>query len=681
MACGLLVHVENGRAVKVEGDKNSPVNRGKICVKGRYALEYIYHPDRLRHPLKRIGERGEGKWQQIGWEEALDTIANGLSWARDNFGAESIAFVKGSFKSVMDSYLNRLANVFGSPNVVTEGHVCHAPRTMGAMVTLGFNPLQDYDYPPNCIVVWGLNPAETNLNRYSGIARALDMGARLVVIDPRNINLAKKADLWLKPRPGSDLALALGMINVIINENLYNRDFVDRWTVGFSELGSHVQDYSPEKVADIAWVTADAIREAARLYAQNGPACIAHGNALDQNVNSVQTGRALAILVAITGNLGIPGGEISTTPPPALGARSPELDLREKMPGEKLQNRLGTDYKTAPTQRQILPQSLVRAILKEEPYPIKAAYVQGSNPLLVFSNARDTYQAFREVGFSAVADLFMTPTAALADIVLPVASDLEFDSIREPSYPSIICCQQKVVEIEDCWSDYRIISELARRLGLDEYFPDSDEECLDMLLQPAGLTFREFKEVLWISGNKQYCEHERQGFATPSGKVELVCSQLKNWGFDPLPVFYELLETPGSAPGLTEEYPLIFTTYKTVQYRHSCNRQIDSLRRARPDPLVLIHPKTAGKAGLVKGEWAYIETKRGRIKQKVALDNSIDPRIVAAEFGWWFPERGAVDMYDWADSNINILTDDQPPYNREIGSTNLRGILCRVYKV
>jgi len=345
MACGLLVHVENGRAVKVEGDKNSPVNRGKICVKGRYALEYIYHPDRLRHPLKRIGERGEGKWQQIGWEEALDTIANGLSWARDNFGAESIAFVKGSFKSVMDSYLNRLANVFGSPNVVTEGHVCHAPRTMGAMVTLGFNPLQDYDYPPNCIVVWGLNPAETNLNRYSGIARALDMGARLVVIDPRNINLAKKADLWLKPRPGSDLALALGMINVIINENLYNRDFVDRWTVGFSELKSHVQDYSPEKVADITWVPADAIREAARLYAQNGPACIAHGNALDQNVNSVQTGRALAILVAITGNLGVPGGEISTTSPPALGARSPELDLREKMPGEKLQNRLGLTIK------------------------------------------------------------------------------------------------------------------------------------------------------------------------------------------------------------------------------------------------------------------------------------------------------------------------------------------------
>jgi len=241
--------------------------------------------------------------------------------------------------------------------------------------------------------------------------------------------------------------------------------------------------------------------------------------------------------------------------------------------------------------------------------------------------------------------------------------------------------QQKVAEIGECWSDAKILNELAKRVGLGEYFWEDEEQLLDVLLKPAGLTFEEFRKVGVITGLKQYRKYEVDGFKTPSGKVEIYSSQLEEWGLDPLPTYYELPETPYSDPELAKEYPLIFTSWKPTPFRHSGGRQIATLRGTRPEPLINIHPETAGKLGVKEGDWVYVETKRGRIKQKASLTTDIDPRVVIADYGWWFPEKGHPNLYGWTESNINILTDDKPPYSRELGSTNLRGILCKVYKL
>ena len=681
IGCGVLVHVDNGRVIKVEGDPESPLNEGVLCPKGLASLEYLYHPNRLRHPLKRLGERGEGKWQQISWGEALDTVATELVKARGKYGTESVAFVNGAAKGLQESYLARLANVFGTPNVAWQGHVCFVPRTLASRITYGFYAVPDYDYPPACIVVWGKNMAETLHHAHHRVIKAIDKGTKLIVIDPRQIDLMAKSDLWLQPRPGSDLALALGMINVIINEELFDKAFVDKWTIGFDLLKNHVGDYPPERVEEITWVPAEKIRQVARFYAQTKSACIQWGNALDQGVNSFQTARAISILRATTGNLGIPGGEMQPSPLPLIGRRSPELELWDKMPLEKWQKRVGTDLRLIPLMRYVQPQSIIKAIMEEDPYQIRVAYVQGANPLSSYSNAQETYRALKKLDFLAVADMFMTPTAALADVVLPVATYLEFDSITSPpySYP-VVSVQQKVTRIGECRSDYEILHDLAQRLGLGEYFWDTEEECLDYILAPSGITFNEFKKIGALSGSKQYRSYESQGFATPSGKVELYSSQLKEWGFDPLPTYHEPPETPYSDPELAKEYPLIFTSWKSEPYRHSGGKQIAALRGSHPEPIVMVHPETAGKLGIKEGDWVYIETKRGRIKQKAVLTTGIDPRVVGTDYAWWFPEKGVSGLYGWAESNINILTSDKPPFNREMGSSNLRGILCKVYK-
>ena len=681
IGCGILAYIEDNKVVKVEGDPDNPLSKGVLCPKGLASLEYLYHPDRLRHPLKRVGERGEGKWQRISWDEALDLIANQLARIKDLFGPESVAFISGAAKGLQESYLARLANAFGSPNIVWQGHVCFLPRALASRITYGFYAVPDYDYPPACIVVWGKNMAETLHHAYQRAIRAIEGGAKLIVIDPRRIDLASRADLWLQPRPGSDLALALGMINVIINEGLYDETFVDKWTVGFDLLSDHVRIYSPERIEEITWVPADKIRQAARLYAQVRPACIQWGNAIDHGVNSFQAARAICILRAITGNLGVPGGEAEPLTLPLVGRRSPELELWEKMPMEKWRRRIEASLKLLPLIRYVQPQSIVRAIIEETPYPIRAAYIQGANPLLSYSKAQRTFEALKKLDFLAVADFFMTPTAALADVVLPAATYLEFDSIVTPpySYP-VISVQQKLTRVGECRSDYEILSDIGRRLGLGEYFWESEKECLDAVLKPAGLSFDEFRRVAIIPGSKQYRGYEEGGFKTPSGKVEIYSKQLEDWGFAPLPTYSEPPETPHSEPESAREYPLLLITWKSGPFRHSGGRQITTLRGMHPEPVAEIHPQTAQDLGIAEGDWICIETRRGRIRQKARLTDAIDPRVVGVDYAWWFPERGPGELYGWAESNVNLLTDDQPPYNQEMGSTNLRGILCKVYK-
>jgi anaerobic selenocysteine-containing dehydrogenase len=679
--CGVLIHLKEGKITSIEGNPDAPLNKGVLCPKGEASLEHLYHPDRLNYPLKRVGERGEGNWQRISWDEALGTIADEIIKARDSHGPESIAFLRGGNRGLQDSVMERLAHSLGLVNLASQGFVCFHPMVNASKVTFGFMLGQDYDYPPGCVVLWGINPPETFVYRNIAINKALERGAKLIVIDPRKTEFAARADYWVRLRPATDLALALGLLNVVINEGLYDKTFVENWTVGFDELKDAVQDYPPEKVEEIVWVPAETIREVARFYVANSPAVVDSGNALEQNINNFQTNRAIFILEAICGNIGRPGGEIQWATPQILKRGSPEFTLVNNISEEMYTRRLGAELNMAPLAKWALPQSIVQGILTGKPYPIHVAFIQGGNFLVTWAHAKDTYEALKKLDFIAVSDYFMTPTAALADIVLPVSSYLEYDGVRQLVFPpSPVQIMQKVVQVGERWPDSKIYIELAKKLGLQDSFWKDEEEMNDAILAPAGITFEELRRIGVLTGAKKYRLHEKEGFQTPSGKVEIYSERLKKWGFDPLPVYHEMPETPLGDPELAKEYPLVFTTYKPRPWSHSQNRQIDSLRSLRPEPVVNIHPETAAQLGIKENDMVYIETKRGRIKQRAALTDWLDPRVIVVDDAWWFPEKGLAELYGWAEANSNILTSNQPPYSPELGTTNLRGIFCKVYK-
>jgi anaerobic selenocysteine-containing dehydrogenase len=670
----IRVHLEKGKVVKVEGD----------FLGDEAAVERLYHPNRLKYPQKRVGEKGEGKWERISWDEALGTIAEKLNSIKERYGAEFVAFDKGNRRDWSD-YVNRLANVFGTPNMVGTDNVCYIPSAVGRLITFGYDGTIDWHYPAGCVLWWGAR-------RQPPISE----GTKSIVVNILKTEGAAAADVWLQPRPATDLALALAMLNVIVNEELYDKAFVEKWTVGFDKLREHVQRYPPEKVEQITWVPAEKIVEAARLFAKSKPAYIGlHGHAIEDNLNSVQCSRAQAIMVAITGNLDIPGGYVDLQAAiPNGGQRigGQEVSLWDKLPAEARRKKIGADvHLTMPPHPlwdfvdgqplQVPPPLMVKSILEEDPYLVKALCIFGSNPILTWSNTKAVYRALKKLDFLVVTDVVMTPTAALADIVLPAASYLEEDCCSvHPIAEPVVLAKQKVVQIGECWPVMKILIELAKRLGLREYFWEDVQSFNDACLETLGITFDELRKKGVTQVVRRYRKYEEDGFNTPSGKVEVYSSLLEQWGYDPIPVYHEPPETPYSAPELAKEYPLILASQHEDLFYNSQDRHLENLLKEKPGPITIINPETATKLGIQEGDEVYIENKRGRVKQKAVLNAGIDPRVVSASFGWWFPEEGAEKQYGWEESNINLLTDDKPPFNPEMGSTNLKGFCCKVYK-
>lgn len=676
--CGMLVHMEDGRPVRVEGDPAHPINRGALCPNGTAALEYLESPLRLRYPLVRKGARGAGEWERVSWDEALDKVAASLLDARERYSVEAVTFMQGCAKGYGDSWLSRLANAFGTANIASMSSICFHARLRGMLATYGFMSHPDIDHPPRTIVAWGANLTATSAPEGRAILAAKESGATLVVIDPAPTPLARAADMWIKPRPSSDLALALAMIHVIIQEGLYDREFVDTHTVGFDRLAAHVLPFTPEWAAPITWVPAEQILAAARAAAQ-APAVLYSGNGQDNNINNYQFNRAASIIRALSGSLDVPGGEIDWTPPAVEPGGSPLLHLRDLLPLENRYTRVGAEEHPLPNYFSALPQKLVKAMLTGDPYPVRAAYIQGGSFLHSYGNSREVKAALESLDFLAVSDYFMTPTAALADVVLPVSMFLEMDNVANAEPAPLAGVVQKVAQVGECRSDLAIINDLGRRLGLGQHFWASEQEALDLLVAPAGLTFDQFREVGALAGHKDYGGYLASGFPTASGKVELYSQQLEEWGFDPLPVYREPPESPLSAPESVDEFPLVLTNSKIPGYVHSGGRQIPSLRRLHPDPLVTLNRETAAAHGIAAGDWVRISTKRGTVRQRAVLSPDVDPRVVIAEHGWYFPEQPG-DMEGWDSANLNVLTMNDPPYGRELGTMTLRGMVCRIDK-
>ena len=428
--CGVLIHLKDGKAVKISGDPQNPMSRGRLCPKGLASLEYLNHPDRLKHPLRRTGARGAGKWQRVSWDEALGLVADGLTKVKEAYGVLSVAFMRGASKGLADDYLSRFANIFGSPNISSAAPVCFMPGVYGARLTYGYYAYSDYKYPPQTIVLWGFNPTATDIVEHEEILAAVKRGSKLIVVDPLENEITKIADVWIRLRPGTDLAFCLGMLKVIVDENLYDRKFVDTWTVGFSRLKAHLQNYDPENVAELTWVPKEMIQKAARLYARERPGYIRWGNGIETTMNSMQTCRAISMLRAVVGNLGVPGGEVNYSLPGGLPKGDPQFVCQDNIPPEVRAKRMSQMDGMMPTIYYTLPQRVVRAILDAEPYSLRAAYVQGGNLLTHYPHAQETHQALMKLDFLSVADMFMTPTALLADVVLPAATYLEQDSIE-----------------------------------------------------------------------------------------------------------------------------------------------------------------------------------------------------------------------------------------------------------
>jgi anaerobic selenocysteine-containing dehydrogenase len=679
--CGAFVVVEDGVAKKIEPDKEHPISKGYLCRKARgFMLDMQYHKDRLLHPMKRVGERGEGKWERISWDEALTTIADKFNEIKAEDGPESVVFGHGTGRS-HHRFIYRLANHFGSPNVLANGHVCYLPR-LAVSKQLGMSvPIVDYDNHPECIMSWGSNTINSNADEYIGVNLGLNLKRhpKYIVVDPQRTKLAAKADLWLQLRPGTDVALAMSMMHVMVKEGLYDHEFVENYTTGFDKFCERLEEYPPEVGERISWVPKEKIIEAARVFATTKPAAIQWGVGIEHGVNCADSDRSLIFMSALTGNLDAPGGNVMFGPPPGL----PRMEFCGGQFLENVDKMLGGNrYRLAASINRITPHVVWDAIETGEPYPVRALMIMGSNPLAVRANTQRVYDSLKNIEFLVMADIFPTPTTELADIVLPAKTWMEFDNIADYwKSHGYIFPRPKIVDAPgEALADVEIINELAKKLGYEEEFWNEYEESLDYILEPAGVTWEQFKDMPYLRNEPKYRKYETEGFKSASGKFDFYIQQNADWGYDPMPQHVEPPESPAREPEFVEKYPLVLTTgARVAEYFGSEGRQSPFLRKSHPDPLLTIHPDTAATRGIEDGDWVYIESPRGKVKQKARVTDGIDPRVVAAEFAWWYPEREAPD-YGFRECNINFLTDDLN-VGPESGSTNLKGLMCQVSRI
>jgi anaerobic selenocysteine-containing dehydrogenase len=707
--CGVLLYVKDGKLVKVAGDPGVPSTQGRLCPRCLALPQVIYNPDRLKYPLKRVGERGEGKWERITWDEAFETIASKYGDIRNKYGAESVIFCRGTGRDI--DCINRLADTFGSPNASSflYGNCCLSPQISFQNSIFGTIAVPDcaqffsdrYQNPdwkvPKCLMIWGNNPLVSNSNGFMGhwITECMKRGSELIVIDPRRTWLATRAKIWLQIRPGTDAALALSMLNVIINENLYDAKFVQDWTFGFEELKKRVQEYPPDKAAEITWIPREKIIEAARMFATSKPSALKWGVATEMGKECAATTHAQIALWVITGNMDIPGGNIITNHPLESGKSSPWYS--KTLTKEQEKKRIGFQkYPYLSKMGRVATESVAEQILSGQPYPIKAAWIQGTNPIA--GNAAEpkkVYEALRKLDFVVVVDLFMTPTAqAAADIVLPAAAYAERDGIgipRPPVMKSFFGATNKAMDpVGECRSDLEIVFEVGKRLNPEAWPWKNVAEILDEQVKPMGMTFSELRDRGAVYTAFEYRKYEKgllrpdckPGFDTPTGKVELYSTVFEKYGLDPLPYFEEPPESPVSTPEVAKDYPLILTTgARSWAYFLTEQRQVPLLRQINPDPLTEIHPETAEKLGIREGDWIYIESKYGRCRQKAKLTRGIDPRVVCSQQGWWFPEKAGAEpgLFGVWESNINLLLPGGWT-GRSGHGYPYKSQLCRIYK-
>lgn len=773
--CGSIAVVENGRFVALEPNPSHPTGKA-LCAKGRAAPELVYHSDRLLYPMKRTRPKGDPDpgWQRISWDEALTMTAARLRQLAATHGPESVVFssVSPSTSASSDAqvWIERLRNAFGSPNFCVAMELCGWGRYLATAYTFGAgvpgNYMPDLERA-GCILFWGYNPNLARIAHAVATTGALKRGARLIVVDPRRTGPANKADLWLRVRPGTDAALALGIAAVMIERGWYDVDFIRDWTNGpllvrtdngrllmesdlatggrqrryvawnavtarpvmydpasglyegsngelalfgnfpiptleglvvcrpvFDLTADNCRQYSPDRVAAICGLAASHVEGAARMLWDARPVAYYAWSGVEMQTNATQIARAIAQLYTLTGSLDAPGGNVLFAAAPTANVQGAEL-----LPAEQRARSLGLlERPLGPARWQfVTTDDMYRAILEEKPYPVRGLVGFGANLLMAHADSRHGRRALAALDFYVHADLFMNPTAELADIVLPVASAFEREALKigfeiSPEAQALVQLRRRVVEPRgEARGDVEIVFDLAGRLGLGDYFWDGDiEAAYRYQLQPSGIALDALRaspggvRAPVQTRYRKFAEHTdgvARGFATPTGKIELYSETLLAGGYPPLPEYEEPRMGPISRPDLVAAFPLILTCAKHALFCETQHRALPSLRRLALDPEVELHPVAAAERGIAPGDWVRIETPDGSVRARARLNDMLQPNVVCGQHGWWqaCSDIGApgYDPFSADGANFNLIIGNGA-VDPVSGSVPHRAYLCQI---
>lgn len=631
--CGVRAKVVEGRVVKLEGNPEHPHSLGRLCARGQSGLMNTYDPDRVLTPLIRVGKRGEGKFRKATWDEALDVVANNMLKIKQEYGAEAMVF--SSTHNLSQVQFENLLNGFGSPNYGTQRSLCFNAMIVANLMTYGMEePNRDYSQV-KYIILTGRNLVEAiSTSETSALMDAIARGVKVVYIDPRFTKTASKAAEWLPIRPGTDLALHLAFINVIISENRYNQDFVEKNTSGFDKLVEAVKPYSPEWAAPITGIEAERIQRIAREFSDAGPNALAHNGWRTSNfINSFPAERAITILNALVGNWGVTmfpaagegGGGLGTPPQPPY-PRVSALRL-DGVPWK---------YPFVPLKLGIF-QQLRESILGGKPYQAHGWFISRQNPVLSLPDRARTLEAFGKMDFIVTVDILMNDTAWFSDVVLPEASYLERYDPLLPVGDKIFLRQPVIEPQGEGRSALMIYKELGNRLGLGDFFQYKDEEdYINQQLAPLGHTLQDiqYRGYVELPEGKQ---EDIYKWSTPSGKIEIFSSTLQAGKFDPVPVWQE---PPQPKPG-----SFYLLTGKVGQHTQFGTQNNQLLHKYQDDPRLWINPKPAGELGLKDGDLVEVTSDAGAIKIQVYVTEGIRPDCVYMTPGFGHLSKGLRTAY------------------------------------
>lgn len=693
--CGMIVESDNGVVTRIVGDKQHPLSRGWLCVKGKWSLEYLNSTSRILYPLRRKGERGGKQWQRISWDEALDDIATRLSAIIQRYGPESVA-VQALPPKEYFAY-DVFCDIIKSPTFFKhDSHQCFTPQqiadilSFGNLITYpGFLNVEESEV----VMLWGVNLHETNPSKDLRVREAHRQGTKLIVVDPRPTKAAKEADLWLRIRPGTDAALALAILNIMIYRNWYNKKFVEEWTEGFSALAERAALYPVEKAADITWIPAEDIEKAAELFGTANTAALYTFIGATMGGNSISTLRLMGFLPALKGVDTL--GNNRFLLPPRIRLSRYQGKSSSSLKEARLSRQLSADRfpllagPTALTSPYPHPRHVIDAMLKGDPYPVRALWTN-CNPLVSIEDTQTVLAALKALDLLVVSEINMSPTASLADYVLPITTHLESDAITEYSGLNLVAARVRAVAPQgEAREEGEIVLELLQRMGYGEKLPvNTYSELLNYRLEPSGLTFEQLKEKGYLLGPdslEKFKEGRLRGdgevgFNTPSGKIEFSSRILSKFGYDPLPNFVEPPISPYNTPNLFENYPFILISgTRSLEYYSTLGIDVTKLRKRHPYPTIEMAPETAHELDLKEGDWVEVSapTTTATIRRKAVLLPGLHPRVMNAEGLWYLPDDDDL-IHGTMAVSANVLTPLRDDVDPIIGGSIARCILCNV---
>ena len=690
--CGSLVHVKNGRATKITGDPSNPYSKGAFCVKGTQgALTLTYHPKRVLYPLRRIGSGPGASWQRISWDEALDEMAERFGAIKEKWGPLAICGAVSGPTYSRGVAMALLLRSIGSPNIMINQDLCHGSQALSHMVT-GTSPLIPDIGKTRCVLIVGKNPSTSNVVQWRAIKEAKQRGTKVLVVDPRLTKTARIGDQWIRIKPGTDGALGLALLNIIIEKNWYDRDFVQRWCHGFEELRKRVKEFTPELASEITGIPAKQIFDVANIYVTNKPAVLLLGHGVEAFEQAVQTARTYHCLMAISGNIGVPGGHLVGGRLPGQVTFADFIHRRDyRLPEDIEKQAIGADrfpLWSGPggVHKACHNPSVIDAILTGKPYSIRALFVSGVNIAVTYPDTRRTLLALKNLDYLVAAVHNMTPVAELAHLVLPKTTTLEENELVWHPGSGIGVTQRVVPTLGEAKSDMDVVAALVKKmekLGIlyRNFIPwNNHEEFCEYLLKNTEIPFNGLRKAGFIPVPARLLDAGWK-FNTPTGKLEINSTVLEENGYDPLPCFSPPSYQSRSKEG--ETFPLILISgVRSMVYHHSRFRDHSWARKLEPFPKIYVHPLTAAARELKAGDWAWLSTanKGGRCKLLVELSEDLSPEVIVTGVGWWNPEAAPDDpsRMEW---NINMAMSYGPPWDAIAGSSNTKGIPCELTPV